>query len=204
MTAASTILFTLLTFLLIHAPQVSKAAFTEPTSNGQDSIQQNGEGTWCFYPRANFKTDVACTGNDAQFEPVMEVHLSQGVSISYYAPSLERLGGAEYPVKTTQGHVFLCISGRALDGKYVTHCEITWSDNRFGKASAMCGLEIAQEEVTDGCYEPGLKPTVKTAGPGGGTGGDGTGAPNSGLRSGGMSEFVAWIGGICFGVMLYL
>ena len=152
----------------------SQAAFTQVTRSSGSTVEQNSQGTWCFYPQSTFRVDAACTGNNAQFSAVIDAHIAQGSSISYYSPSLQRLGGPEYPVKTTNGQVFLCLSGRTLDGQYVTQCETSVRDNSFGSAFGKCALDRSQVAVTDGCYEPGVSPLktssdTKTTSTGGGT-----------------------------------
>jgi len=130
-------------------------AFTEVARGAANTIEQNAQGTWCFYPQPHIKIDVACTGTEEQFIPVIEAHVAQGVSISYYAASLQRLGGSEYPVETSAGVTFLCVSGQILDGRYITQCGSVRRDN-IVPGFPRCTLERSQEVVTDGCYEPGL------------------------------------------------
>ncbi|KIK01752.1 hypothetical protein K443DRAFT_550687 [Laccaria amethystina LaAM-08-1] len=141
-------------FLLISFAHIGLSAFTETTKSGKDYVEPNSAGTWCYYPAAKSNLDVACVGKQAEFLSVMDAHLAQGVSISYYGANNQRLGGAEYPVKTTSGKVYLCLSGRAGDGTYKTECELSTLDNRFG-GSSPCALAVSQKTVTDGCYVPG-------------------------------------------------
>lgn len=141
-------------FLLISFVHTALSAFTKTIQSGRDYVEPNSAGTWCYYPAAKSNLDVACVGKQAEFVSVMAAHLAQGVSISYYGANNQRLGGAEYPVKTTAGKVYLCLSGRAGDGTYKTECELSTLDNRFGGLSR-CALAVSQETVTDGCYVPG-------------------------------------------------
>jgi hypothetical protein len=93
-------------FLLISFAHIGLSAFTETTKSGKDYVEPNSAGTWCYYPAAKSNLDVACVGKQAEFLSVMDAHLAQGVSISYYGANNQRLGGAEYPVKTTSGKVY--------------------------------------------------------------------------------------------------
>jgi len=149
-------------FLLISFAHTALSAFTKTTKTGNDYVELNSAGTWCYYPAANSNLDVACVGKEAEFVSVMDAHLAQGVSISYYGANNQRLGGAEYPVKTTSGKVYLCLSGRAGDGTYKTECALSTLDNRFG-GSSQCALAVSQKTVTDGCYVPGDPASTKPA-----------------------------------------
>lgn len=141
-------------FILIYFAHTALSAFTKAIKSGKDYVEPNSAGTWCYYPAAKSKLDVACVGKQAEFVSVMGAHLAQGVSIGYYGANNQRLGGAEYPVKTTSGKVYLCLSGRAGDGTYKTECELSTLDNRFG-GSSRCAFAVSQTTVTDGCYVPG-------------------------------------------------
>ena len=163
-------------FFALLSSELTRAAFTQITRSSSSSVEQNSQGTWCFYPQGNYRIDTACTGNNAQFSAVIDAHVAQGNSISYYSPSLQRLGGAEYPVKTTNGQVYLCLSGRTLDGQYVTQCETSVRDNSFGSVFGKCALDRSQIAVTDGCYEPGVS-APKTS-----TGGTGTKTTTTGTK----------------------
>lgn len=147
-------LFTLYLLFSLRVDVSVWGAFTEVTRGSSSTVEQNAQGTWCFYPQPQIRIDVACTGVGEQFIPVIDAHLAQGVSISYYAASLQRLGGSEYPVRTSTGVTFLCTSGRILDGRYITQCGIVRQDNVVG--SPRCTLERSQGAVSDGCYEPGI------------------------------------------------
>lgn len=170
------LLYTLLSTILLLFSLLSKpthGAFTIPVTSGNDSsvIEQNTAGTWCYYPapRSNrtIPLDRGCTGSNADFQAVMATHLAQAASISYYSASLDRLGGPEYPVKTSAGKVYLCISGRAIDGLYETSCEQATSDNQFGRGPfgnrTVCALQVSQQTVSDGCYAPGLSGNSNSA-----------------------------------------
>ena len=149
-------------FLLIFSAHAALSAFTKTARSGKDYVEPNTAGTWCYYPGTDSNIDVACVGNKAALAPVIDAHISQGVSISYYGADNQRLGGAEYPVKTTGGKVYLCLSGRAGDGTYKTECEVSTADNQFGLLSR-CALAVSQKTVTDGCYVPGVAPTPLNA-----------------------------------------
>lgn len=137
------------------------AAFTMPITSGNDTIERNELGTWCFYPAANASTsplelDASCRANDnggnpekADFEAVMQAHLTQrpadSLAVAYYSAAGVRLGGAGHVVAQERGKVYLCVSGRrdvqgggggegeeAERETYVTMCELADGDNSFG------------------------------------------------------------------------
>ena len=128
------------------------AAFTLSTSYGENTVQQNAQKTWCYYPAAGQTRDTSCAGD---FTLVSRVHLNTTISIGYYAPDNTRYGGAEWPVPLTNpGKVTLCVSGRAQDGTYQTACMFVNADNSLPIGSG-CWIAVAQSTVTDRCYEPG-------------------------------------------------
>lgn len=90
-------------FILNYFAHTALSAFTKAIKSGKDYVEPNSAGTWCYYPAAKSKLDVACVGKQAEFVSVMGAHLAQGVSIGYYGANNQRLGGAEYPVKTKDG-----------------------------------------------------------------------------------------------------
>jgi len=123
--------------LLSIALTPAHAAFTLPIASGNDTIDRNAAGTWCFYPAANASAqaaplDLSC-GNTAgaagaspakaDLELAMQAHLSQrpvdSLSVAYYSAAGVRLGGPEFVVAQTTGKVVLCASGQRdlLDAK---------------------------------------------------------------------------------------
>ncbi|KAF8157238.1 hypothetical protein B0H34DRAFT_798532 [Crassisporium funariophilum] len=137
------------------------AAFTTTTRFGSDYVEQNAAGTWCYYPAAlqPRSIDVACVGKAAEFAAAMDAHLNLTTTINYFDASLDRRGGPEWPVDTTVGKIYLCLSGRGGDGSYLTECALSRRDNTFG-AYTDCKIEASQQRVTDGCYEPNLPKPV--------------------------------------------
>jgi hypothetical protein len=125
--------------------------FTRPTSIANNYIQQNEQGTWCYYPGAGQTSSVSCPG---EYPPVLAAHLAQTISIGYYAPDGARLGGAEWPVpQTDPGKIFLCASGQVGDGTYQTLCTSpVTADNSIPGGG--CFVVVAQTSVSDGCYVP--------------------------------------------------
>ncbi|RXW25636.1 hypothetical protein EST38_g203 [Candolleomyces aberdarensis] len=167
-------------FLCSLLPTPIYGAFSIPVTSGNDTsvIEQNSAETWCYYPapRANrtIPLDHDCTGANADFRAVMAVHLEQTASISYYNAGLDRLGGPEYPVRTSPGKTYLCISGRATDGLYETSCEQATRDNQFGRGPfgnrTICAVGVSQAAVSDGCYAPGdASPQNESGGSGSGS-----------------------------------
>jgi hypothetical protein len=142
----------LLVFIVLRYVYTVAAAFTLPTAYGTNTVQQNANKTWCYYPAAGQTRDVGCSGD---FTMVSLVHLNTTISIGYYAPDNTRYGGAEWSVPLVNpGKVTLCVSGRAQDGTYQTACMFVSADNSLPIAGG-CWIAIAQNVVTDGCYVPG-------------------------------------------------
>ncbi|KAF9041463.1 hypothetical protein BJ165DRAFT_1320693, partial [Panaeolus papilionaceus] len=131
------------------------AAFNTPVQRGQDWVEKNNAGTWCYYPEAlnPNRIDIACVGTKADVAGVMQVHLNTTTSINYFSSSFERYGGADWPVDNTLGRIFICLTGRGGDGSYLTTCSIIRTDNNYAGATA-CKIEASQNAVSDGCYEP--------------------------------------------------
>ena len=141
-------LFTFLScFHFVHA------AFTIPTDSDKNVVEQNAKGQWCYYPAVAQTQAVSCTGD---FIAVSLVHLNTTISIGYYGPDNARYGGAEWSVpQVNPGRVTLCVSGQAGDGTYQSACMFVTSDNSLPLYGSACLIEIAQKNVTDGCYMPG-------------------------------------------------
>ena len=138
-------------FQVLLLVQITLGAFTIPTSYVENTVQQNAQHTWCYYPAAGETRDISCTAN---FESVLLVHLNTTTAIGYYAPDNTRYGGADWPVPLTNpGKVTLCVSGRAQDGTYQTACMFVSADNSL-PIDGGCWVAIAQNTVTDGCYVP--------------------------------------------------
>ncbi|TFK21495.1 hypothetical protein FA15DRAFT_578233, partial [Coprinopsis marcescibilis] len=136
------------------------AAFTMTVQQSGDFIQQNGEGRYCYYPRAITATSVQadCVGTRAELSSVMQVQLrTTTTSINYFNAGLDRLGGPEWPVDDTAGKIYLCATGRGGDGSYQTICSVIRRDNDISDSPA-CKVEASQAVVNDGCYTPGLPP----------------------------------------------
>ncbi|PPR03662.1 hypothetical protein CVT24_007776 [Panaeolus cyanescens] len=164
-----------LTFLtLLTLLTTAHAAFNTPIQRGQDWVEQNSAGTWCYYPDAldPKRIDIACVGTKADMATVMQAHFNTTTSINYFSSSFQRYGGPEWPVDNTLGRVYICLTGRGGDGSYLTSCTITRTDNNYGGFTA-CKVEGQQQVVTDGCYEPNL-PKPVNPGP--------TGRPSGGNR----------------------
>jgi hypothetical protein len=127
--------------------------FSQRTSFDGGYIQQNGEGTWCYYPLAGITEVLSCP---AEYTPALDAHLEQTVAIGYYQPDGTRSGGAEWPVLAENpGLIFLCASGRVGSGTYQTWCGPVTADNTIGDnfgGVGECVVARAQNTVTDGCY----------------------------------------------------
>ena len=139
-------------FPVLLPVRISLAAFTQSVSSGWGEVQQDVNGTWCYYPFASQTNATSCDGD---FNDVLNVHLNTTTSIGYYGyheSDLTRFGGADWPVPLTDtGIVTLCLSGMAVDASYQSACTYVTADNYIG---AGCLVAVAQQTVTDGCYPP--------------------------------------------------
>jgi hypothetical protein len=140
---------------ILFTVHVAFAAITMPLTSSGDAVQQNSAGTWCYYPKADRSLRTICRGAGADFQTVVDTHINQTISISYYNAALVRVGGAEWPLPASlQEKTFLCLSGRAGDGSYETACELSRQDNVIHIISRC--VAVGQRVVSDGCYVPGL------------------------------------------------
>ena len=125
--------------------------FTKPTNYYGDTIQQNANGTWCYFPIAGDVRATTCSGD---FAMVSLVHLNTTTSIGYYGPDTRRYGGPEWPVPAASDEkVTLCASGGVQDGTYRTICMFVTADNSLPESGG-CNIAVEQKTVTDGCYNP--------------------------------------------------
>jgi hypothetical protein len=139
--------------LIFFHGQATFSAFTAPQNFSGGSVEQNSRGTWCFYPTTD-RTNVTCQGPLAHFNAVVESHLRHQVSVGYYNPAGERLGGAGYVIPAPPtGRIQLCVSGDT-GGVPQTRCETVTGDNEIG-SDPSCTVAQSQQNVTDRCYVPG-------------------------------------------------
>ncbi|EAU82247.1 hypothetical protein CC1G_12035 [Coprinopsis cinerea okayama7 len=216
------VLLSALSLLILQQAWGAEAAFTMPVFSGNDTVDLNAAGTWCYYPgsfssssssSSSSSTTTTITSNtsdgnpnpnsnanaqvDAELPPdvdstcppgtpkadllaVLQRHLNQppddSLSIAYYSASLERLGGAGYPLGWAIGSnsnsnsgsgspdpdsptddlssivgrkVYLCLSGQREDGTYKTICEVARGDNQFGLLDER-GFEREREREGEG------------------------------------------------------
>jgi hypothetical protein len=133
------------------------ARFTQTTcwtGENTECIEQNTRGSWCYVPTSGLTMATTCTGSSADFASVLEVHLTQGLSVAYYSGiDNTLLGGGDYPIPSNPGVIRLCVSGRSGDGNPQTLCVNALADNAFGN-HPYCQVIRGQENVTDGCYAP--------------------------------------------------
>ena len=75
--------------------------------------QQNFVGTWCYIPNSAPLRTTSCTGanpTNADMASLMEVHLSQGLSIAFYnRVDIAFLGGANFSVPANLGIMHMCM-----------------------------------------------------------------------------------------------
>jgi len=140
------------------------AAFTQTTCRGNNCIQRNSAGTWCYAPASGATRATTCIGDSADFASVLEVHLAQGRSIAYYngADNTQYPGGADWSVPESPGVIRLCMSGRSGDGNYQTTCVNAAADNALPQGGPSCVVIRSQVVVTDGCYTPDVIPPLIT------------------------------------------
>ncbi|KAF9535701.1 hypothetical protein CPB83DRAFT_842183 [Crepidotus variabilis] len=152
--SAYTVTFILL--LLVRVIKPSYALFTQTTRWGAVSIQRNSQGTFCYVPASATTRDTTCKGSSADLASVLQVHLVQGLSIAYYnGVDNVLLGGSNYslPAPANMPIIRLCVSGRAGDGGFETLCVNAAADNQLS-GSPLCQVVLAQQFVSDGCYDP--------------------------------------------------
>jgi len=93
------------------------ARFTQTTCWGDQCIEQNSVGTWCYIPNSAPLRTTSCTSTNptnGDMASVMEVHLSQRLSIAFYSGVDNGfLGGANFSVPANPGVMRMCVSGQA-------------------------------------------------------------------------------------------
>ena len=144
------------------------ARFTQTTCWNDQCIQQNSVGTWCYIPNSAPLRTTSCNSTNpanADMASVMEVHLSQGLSIAYYnGVDNAFLGGANFSVPANPGIMRMCVSGQAGNGQLKTVCVNVLVDNAI-LGDSFCEVARGQQNVTDGCYNPNTavkSPTLST------------------------------------------
>ncbi|TFK21496.1 hypothetical protein FA15DRAFT_672496 [Coprinopsis marcescibilis] len=154
--------------ILFLCSAVTYAAFTRPITDPDiGTIIQSARGTFCFQPTARSElppagqTELICTSikNDPSLELVFAQQLLNATtSINYYhAPeggSVVRLGGANFTLRLPPIPTYLCVSGQASDGEFVTRCATTFMDDDFGGPIGCEERSVAQVKNDDGCYTP--------------------------------------------------
>ena len=144
---------------ILFTVHVAFAAITMPLTSYGNAVQQNSAGTWCYYPKVDRDLQTICRGPSADYQAVVDAHINQTISVSYYNAALVRVGGAEWLLPASaQEKTYLCLSGRAGDGSYQTSCGLSTRDNVI-YTLFRCDVAVGQRVVTDGCYVPGLAVT---------------------------------------------
>ena len=137
----------LLLLLLVCVPHTALAAFTMPVCGPVQSfcVEKNSAGSWCL------ASTVVVTFKDCAlpYSVPLAAHLKQDLSIAYYSPSGQRLGGANYPVpKLTI--LYICMTARLTPGQYHTICTQAQQDNGWDPYS--CQVNLGPSAVSDKCY----------------------------------------------------
>ena len=137
----------LIAFLLLCVLHTVRAAFTIPVCNGnqQYCVQKNTAGSMCFASTLVVQ-NTAC---GLPYSVSLAAHLKQDLSIAYYSPTGERLGGADYPVPATT-IVYLCTTAQLEPGQYHTMVALAHGDNTWD--SPGCHVNLAPSHVSDGCF----------------------------------------------------
>jgi hypothetical protein len=135
-----------LLFLVTAIIRTVQAAFTTPVCDFGNNlcVQQDSYGVWCFY--STLTTDVSTC--DPPYSIPLAAHLTQDLSIAYYSPSGQFLGGTAYPVPGS-GITYLCMSSLVAQGQYYTSCSEAPGDNEWRND---CSVDVAPSPVSDGCY----------------------------------------------------
>lgn len=150
--------------VILAVSTLTAARFTQTTCWGNNCVQKNSAGTWCYIPAAGATRATTCTGAAVDFANVLEAHLAQGLSVAYYNGAGDSfLGGADSEIGDNPGVVRLCMSGQSGDGNFQTTCVNVSADNTIPTTGG-CTVIAAQREVTDGCYDPNMNvPDALTA-----------------------------------------
>ena len=152
------------------------SAFTIPQADSIGNVEQNAQGTWCWYPKKQSVQALTCPRDSTyvesfKFNAVVTAHLNTNVSIGYYDVSNIRIGGTEWVVDMGQRiTLVLCLTGMSPDdGVYYTTCGAVSNDNQLPYILERCTVARGQAVVTDGCYTAGIPPPAlprpTTAGP---------------------------------------
>ncbi|EDR15945.1 uncharacterized protein LACBIDRAFT_301455 [Laccaria bicolor S238N-H82] len=148
--------------LLSVLPSFSYGLFTQSTCSGSGCVQQQDTGAWCYVPKSGETALLDCIESQSDVQSVMNVHLTQDLSIAYYhGMDYSRFGGASWPVFATTSVVHLCISGYAEDGTLQTLCVNVNEDDTIS-GSPYCEIADAPHVVSDGCYEPTFTPVIQS------------------------------------------
>ena len=137
------------TFLLLCVLHTVRAAFTTSVCNNgrQYCIQKDTAGSWCFASTLIIQATASSCG--LPYSVALAAHLKQDLSIAYYSPRGERLGGADYPVPAGT-IVYLCASAELEPGQYHTIVALVPGDNDWYPAA--CHVNLAPSHVSDGCF----------------------------------------------------
>jgi len=134
--------------LLLCVLHTVRAAFTRSICNSssqQYCVQKNPAGPWCFASTIVTQSTVCGLPHSI----ALAAHLKQDLSIAYYSPKGERLGGAEYPVPAST-IVYLCASAELGPGQYHTMVALVLGDNDWNTPG--CNVNLAPSHLSDGCF----------------------------------------------------
>jgi len=136
-----------LLLLLVCVLHTVRAAFTSPTCDTFQNVcvQKNSAGSWCLASTIVVRsTDCA-----PPYSVPLAAHLKQDLSIAYYSPTGQRLGGANYPVPQS-AILYVCLSAQLGPAQYYTMCAQARRDNSWEALG--CQVDLAPSHISDGCY----------------------------------------------------
>ncbi|KZW01627.1 hypothetical protein EXIGLDRAFT_717211 [Exidia glandulosa HHB12029] len=146
-------------FIVLHVLLLAaSAAFTRQACWQRNCLTRNDAGALCFVASANGQTGRPC--HDDVLVGILRAHLGSnvGLSIAYYDDQAILLGASTWPIPLpATSPLFVCMSGRRTDadGAYRTLCRLAVHDDDVFSITAHareCSMDVAQQVVTDGCY----------------------------------------------------
>ena len=128
-----------------------RAAFSTAICDSYgECVQKNAYGVWCFSTKytSNY---ASCP---SPWALPLQTHLNQNLSIAYYSPNGQFLGGTDYHVPGT-GQTYLCMSARVDPNQNATLCVLAAMDNTW-YIDKYCFVDVVPSATKDGCFNSGV------------------------------------------------
>ena len=139
---------TLSVLLLISS--VRAAFSTAHCDSYGECVQKNAYGVWCFSTKST-SNYASCS---SPWALPLQTHLNQNLSIAYYSPNGQFLGGTDYHVPGT-GQTYLCMSARVDPNQNATLCVLASMDNTW-YIDKYCFVDVVPSATKDGCFNSGV------------------------------------------------